>query len=80
MSVVMGLVVVVLFFQLISPLKINEVGLDPKLDELLFVNISLLVRNVLDGINVRNQLGETGIITNERYQEREKRTKSWPKI
>ena len=71
MSVVMGLVVVVLFFQLISPLKIHEVGLDPKLDELLFVNISFLVGNVLDGINVRNQLGETGIITNERYPERE---------
>ena len=54
MSVVMGLVVVVLFFQLISPLKIHEVCLDPELDELLFVNISFLVGNVLDGVNVRN--------------------------
>ena len=45
--------VVVLFFQLISPLKIHQIGLDAKFDELLSVYISLLISNVLYGVKVR---------------------------
>ena len=54
MSVVMWFVMIVLFFQLISPLEIHKICLDTKLHELLSVYISFLIGNVLDGVNVRS--------------------------